>query len=207
MTHAEDESLDLRQRRTRQSLVRALEELLAEQTFQSLSVTDICQRAMVHRTTFYAHFNDKQELLRYLLLGVERRCVETCLPKDWSGEARDYFLTAARNVLDFFQSRRSLYRACLRSGADIDAHVLEDQAAEDLVQLLSQPRFHTAFPDPTPASPPGSTPAPCCPSCAGGWTAKIPSPWSVSSPTWSTSFPHSDQEDPIWIRKSTPKPS
>ena len=150
MTHAEDESLDLRQRRTRQSLVRALEELLAERTFQSLSVTDICQRAMVHRTTFYAHFNDKQELLRYLLLGVERRCVVTCLPKDWSGEARDYFLTAARNVLDFFQSRRSLYRACLRSGADIDAHVLEDQAAEDLVQLLSQPRFHTAFPDSDP---------------------------------------------------------
>lgn len=147
MTHAEDESLDLRQRRTRQSLVRALEELLAERPFQSLSVTDICQRAMVHRTTFYAHFNDKQELLRYLLLGVERRCVETCLSKDWSGEARDYFLTAARNVLDFFQSRRSLYRACLRSGADIDAHVLEDQAAEDLAQLLSQPRFHTSFPD------------------------------------------------------------
>lgn len=150
MTHTEDESLDLRQRRTRQSLVRALEELLAERTFQSLSVTDICQRAMVHRTTFYAHFNDKQELLRYLLLGVERRCVETCLPQDWAGAPRDYFLTAARNVLDFFQSRRSLYRACLRSGADIDAHVLEDQAAEDLVQLLSQPRFHTAFPDSDP---------------------------------------------------------
>ena len=103
-----------------------------------------------HNVTPSPHFNDKQELLRYLLLGVERRCVETCLPKDWSGEARDYFLTAARNVLDFFQSRRSLYRACLRSGADIDAHVLEDQAAEDLVQLLSQPRFHTAFPDSDP---------------------------------------------------------
>ena len=150
MTHAEDETLDLRQRRTRQSLVRALEELLAERTFQSLAVTDICQRAMVHRTTFYAHFNDKQELLRYLLLGVERQCVETCLPKDWSGEARDYFLTAARNVLDFFQSKRTFYRSCLRSGADIDAHMLEDRAAEDLVQLLSHPRFHAAFPDSDP---------------------------------------------------------
>ena len=100
MTHGEEENLDLRQRRTRQSLVKALEELLVERPYQSLSVTDICQRAMVHRTTFYAHFNDKQELLRYLLLGVERRCVEACLPRDWSGEARDYFLTAARNVLD-----------------------------------------------------------------------------------------------------------
>ena len=150
MEYGNEEHLDLRQRKTRKLLVEALAQLLEEKSFQELSVTDICRRAMVHRTTFYAHFNDKQELLRYLLLGVERRCVETCLPKDWSGEARDYFLTAARNVLDFFQSRRALYRACLRSGADIDAHVLEDQAAEDLVQLLSQPRFHTAFPDSDP---------------------------------------------------------
>ena len=150
MTHTEEQELDLRQRRTRQALVRALEALLLEQPFQSLSVTDICQRAMVHRTTFYAHFNDKQELLRYLLLGVERRCVETCLPQDWAGAPRDYFLTAARNVLDFFQSRRSLYRACLRSGADTETHMLENQAAEDLCRLLAQPRFQASAPDADP---------------------------------------------------------
>ena len=150
MSHVDEENLDLRQRRTRQALVKALEGLLVERPYQSLSVTDICQRAMVHRTTFYAHFNDKQELLRYLLLGVERRCVETCLPRDWSGGAREYFLTAARNVLDFFQARRALYRACLHSGADVDAHVLEDQAAEDLCSLLSHPEFHPAVPDADP---------------------------------------------------------
>ena len=42
MTHTEEQELDLRQRRTRQALVRALEALLLEQPFQSLSVTDIC---------------------------------------------------------------------------------------------------------------------------------------------------------------------
>ena len=76
--------------------------------------------------------------------------MEACLPRDWSGEARDYFLTAARNVLDFFQSRRDLYRACLHSGADVDAHVLEDQTAEDLCRLLSHPRFHATVPDSVP---------------------------------------------------------
>ena len=150
MIHEEERDLDLRQRRTRQSLVRALEELMAKQPFQSLSVTDICQQAMVHRTTFYAHFNDKQELLRYMLLGMERQCVETCLPRDWSGEARDYFLTAARNVLDFFQAKRGFYRACLHSGADTETHILEERAAADLCQLLSHPRFHAAAPDTDP---------------------------------------------------------
>ena len=146
MTHAEDETLDLRQRRTRQSLVRALEELLAERTFQSLSVTDICQRAMVHRTTFYAHFNDKQELLRYLLEGLERGCAATCLPQDPERSPREYLLTAASNVFQFFAQRRALYRACLNSGADTLAHTLEDCAAGELCHLLSEPRFRAVSP-------------------------------------------------------------
>ena len=82
MEYGNEEHLDLRQRKTRKLLVEALAQLLEEKSFQELSVTDICRRAMVHRTTFYAHFNDKQELLRYLLEGLERECAATCLPQD-----------------------------------------------------------------------------------------------------------------------------
>ena len=70
--------------------------------------------------------------------------------RDWAGAPRDYFLTAARNVLDFFQARRDLYRACLRSGADTETHMLENQAAEDLCRLLAQPRFQASAPDADP---------------------------------------------------------
>ena len=59
MEYGNEEHLDLRQRKTRKLLVEALAQLLEEKSFQELSVTDICRRAMVHRTTFYAHFNDK----------------------------------------------------------------------------------------------------------------------------------------------------
>ena len=53
--------LDLRQRKTRALLVKALAELMEERPFSELSVVDICSRAMVHRTTFYAHFNDSKK--------------------------------------------------------------------------------------------------------------------------------------------------
>ena len=58
---------DLRQRRTKKFLVHALLALMEERPFQELSVVDICERAMVHRTTFYAHFEDKYALLRYAI--------------------------------------------------------------------------------------------------------------------------------------------
>lgn len=146
MEYGNEEHLDLRQRKTRKLLVEALAQLLEEKSFQELSVTDICRRAMVHRTTFYAHFNDKQELLRYLLEGLERECAATCLPQDPERSPREYLLTAARNVFQFFAQRRTLYRACLNSGADTLAHTLEDCAARELCRLLSEPRFRAVSP-------------------------------------------------------------
>ncbi len=147
MTQHREEHLDLRQKKTRALLVSALALLLEERPFQELSVVDICRRAMVHRTTFYAHFNDKQELLRYLLEGMERECAALCLPEDPDSSPRAYLLAAAQRFFTFFQERRALYRACLNSGADADAHVLEDCAARKLEELLSQPRFRAVTPN------------------------------------------------------------
>lgn len=147
MTQHREEHLDLRQKKTRALLVSALAQLLEERPFQELSVVDICRRAMVHRTTFYAHFNDKQELLRYLLEGMERECAALCLPEDPDSSPRAYLLAAAQRFFSFFQERRALYRACLNSGADADAHVLEDCAARKLEELLSQPRFRAVTPN------------------------------------------------------------
>ena len=147
MTQHREEHLDLRQKKTRALLVSALAQLLEERPFQELSVVDICRRAMVLRTTFYAHFNDKQELLRYLLEGMERECAALCLPEDPDSSPRAYLLAAAQRFFTFFQERRALYRACLNSGADADAHVLEDYAARKLEELLSQPRFRAVTPN------------------------------------------------------------
>jgi len=120
--------LDLRQRKTRALLVKALAELMEERPFSELSVVDICSRAMVHRQ-------------------LEQECVETCLPKEEMTSPKDYFLTAAKNTLEFFQNRRSLYLACLNSGMEAEVHVLSDRAAQELCLQLSRPAFRDAAPE------------------------------------------------------------
>ena len=54
---------DLRVRRTHKLLWEALMTLMSEQEFEAISVKEICERAMVHRTTFYKHYEDKYDLL------------------------------------------------------------------------------------------------------------------------------------------------
>jgi len=58
-----DSRADLRVRRTRKLLWEALLAELSERAFEEITVKDICERAMVHRTTFYKHYEDKYALL------------------------------------------------------------------------------------------------------------------------------------------------
>lgn len=60
------EKLDLRIRMTQKLLTDALSVLMIHKPFDELSVVDICEEAQVHRTTFYKHFDDKQNLLEKL---------------------------------------------------------------------------------------------------------------------------------------------
>ncbi|MEU8382841.1 TetR/AcrR family transcriptional regulator [Streptosporangium sp. NPDC048865] len=54
---------DRRVRRTRQAIQRALVELILEKGYEPVTVTDLINRADVGRSTFYAHFTDKQAVL------------------------------------------------------------------------------------------------------------------------------------------------
>jgi AcrR family transcriptional regulator len=57
------EQADLRVRRTHKLLWEALMAELSKRAFEEITVKDICERAMVHRTTFYKHYEDKYALL------------------------------------------------------------------------------------------------------------------------------------------------
>ena len=51
--------------RTKHRLSEALFKLVGKRSFKKISVGDICREAMVSRSAFYSHFEDKYELLSF----------------------------------------------------------------------------------------------------------------------------------------------
>ena len=50
---------DLRIMKTKKALYQSLIQLMKEKTFEEIRVSDICELALINRSTFYAHFDDK----------------------------------------------------------------------------------------------------------------------------------------------------
>ncbi|MEP7137176.1 MAG: TetR family transcriptional regulator [Chloroflexota bacterium] len=78
-----EEKLDPRVKRTRSLILQSFEGLLAEKGFETISVQDVTDKAEINRATFYAHFQDKYELLdRSISLmfkkEIEKRTLNAC---------------------------------------------------------------------------------------------------------------------------------
>ncbi|MFQ6397040.1 TetR/AcrR family transcriptional regulator [Nocardia sp. KC 131] len=73
-----NDSTDRRVRRTKSQLHRALIELMLEHGYDRITVRDILQRADVGRSTFYAHFRDKDDLLLVSSTEYLRAAVAAC---------------------------------------------------------------------------------------------------------------------------------
>jgi AcrR family transcriptional regulator len=61
---ASEPGVDRRARRTRLALHQTLMRLIVERGYEAITVADIAEGANVGRSTFYAHFTDKDDLLR-----------------------------------------------------------------------------------------------------------------------------------------------
>ena len=57
---------DLRIVKTKKALREALLKLIAEKSYDKISVTEICDKALINRMTYYKYFKDKNQLLNHL---------------------------------------------------------------------------------------------------------------------------------------------
>jgi AcrR family transcriptional regulator len=107
---------DRRVRRSQQLLREALLELILEKPYQDITVQDILDRADVGRSTFYAHFLDKDHLLKSGFENLEE--VFETLNLRSAGKAKSEFETIMF-LFHHVESFQPIYKALMsKRGAD-----------------------------------------------------------------------------------------
>ncbi len=97
--------VDRRRASSRQSLLRAFIELAGERPYASIRIADIADRANVGRSTFYAHFRSKDELLLCSMDWMFNILAEAAV-SDTPGDE-------VRRLVEHFWSNRRLARSVL----------------------------------------------------------------------------------------------
>lgn len=76
---------DRRVEKTKHALFDALVELMIEKGYEAISVADVAERANVGRSTFYAHYADKDDLLQESLQGLRHHLTTAAPPRQPDG--------------------------------------------------------------------------------------------------------------------------
>ncbi len=108
---------DLRVKKTYLFLKKALIELLSKKSFEEIRVNDICNLAMVHRTTFYSHFSDKYELLDYCIKDVEQEIWEKISHNTYSNN-KDFYTKMVMSILEYIGENKVFFKNILKKNSD-----------------------------------------------------------------------------------------
>ena len=134
-----EKKLDLRVIKTRAALTDALYKLMCEKSLDEITVTELCQRAMIRMATFYKHFGDKTELLVYLIQEMMLLSKENNEIGYDPEDPYSYYSGVFSYLIDFVESNERFVLNVLhsRSGSYV-REILEEQIRMDIDEQLRQ---------------------------------------------------------------------
>lgn len=112
------DNTDLRVKRTYKLLSEALKKLMKQKPFDKISVTDICNEAMVHRTTFYTHFADKFELLQFCMNELESPFDEMLVEEESDDGYKKYYLSVAQKILKHVEDNSDFFSVLIKKNKE-----------------------------------------------------------------------------------------
>jgi AcrR family transcriptional regulator len=136
-----NEKVDRRVQRTRQLLNDALMSLLVEKSYGAITVQNIIDRANLGRSTFYAHYQDKEDLLlsgmeevvHSLIRGVE----DSPMEDEGNGESRRILSTLP--IFRHAQEQYDLHKAMVAGrGSDVIIKAIHNHLSHHIQEQIER---------------------------------------------------------------------
>ncbi len=134
-----NEKTDLRIIKTKKLLYETLENLMKSQAFEEIKVSDICTHAMINRSTFYAHYADKYELLAAYINDLKNSLAHELEKNQNIRNSKEYYLKMIKLLLDHIEQKKETYVSIMiynRNSITID--ILYDVINKDIIKQIQE---------------------------------------------------------------------
>jgi len=131
------EKTDLRVVKTKKILFETLLNLMKTKNFEKIKVSDICEESLINRSTFYAHYEDKYELLIGLFEERKLSLLKEFEDNENTSFSKEYLMELLSILINHIEENKEIYSAILinnRNGILID--FLTDAIERDVSERL-----------------------------------------------------------------------
>lgn len=128
---------DLRVVKTKNLLYQALIDLMKDKTFEEIKVSDICSKAMINRSTFYTHYEDKYELLVDFISNLKEEFINELNKNNNNLNTREYYIKLIELFLDHIESKKNVYSSIMINNRNsIMMDILLSVVNEDILNKI-----------------------------------------------------------------------
>lgn len=130
---------DLRVKKTKNALYNTLMELMKTKSFEEIKVSDICNAALINRSTFYAHYNDKYELLKDAIDNLKNSLIEELNKNVKTSNTKEYYLEMISILLNHIEEKRNIYQQIMLNNRNsIMVDILYDVLDHDITSKIKK---------------------------------------------------------------------
>lgn len=132
-----EKKYDLRIVRTYKSLMEAFLKLMSEKHFEEITVNELCECAMIRRTTFYKHFADKYEFFRFFIRQLQTDFDATNPASADYKDSHAFYVSIIHHVIVFFAEHEQVVQNALSSNllpALLD--IISEQVTYDIKEKI-----------------------------------------------------------------------
>ena len=140
---------DLRIVKTKKNLYDSLIKLMSIKEFEDIKVSDICSLALINRSTFYSHFNDKYELLNSFICDLKNDLQEQISSNEKIDNLKHYYINMITVFLDHIDKNIDIYSMIVKNNSNsIVMDMINNTLFEDInknIKLVKKSDIPSSF--------------------------------------------------------------
>ena len=139
---------DLRVINTKNLIYNTLIELMKDKTFEEIKVSDICNKSLINRSTFYSHYEDKYDLLVDFINSLKNEFISELNKNNSKLNNKEYYIELIKIFLNHIEERKEMYASIMINNRNsIMMDILLDVVNNDLLNKMNTDEFKTSIPN------------------------------------------------------------
>ena len=134
-----NKKVDLRIIKTKKVLYEALEDLMIDNSFEEIKVSDICAKALINRSTFYAHYDDKYELLEEYINSLKDALRSELENNINIKNSKEYYMEMIRLLLNHIEEKKNTYLSIMiKNKNSILMDIVDDVINKNILEQIKE---------------------------------------------------------------------